>query len=240
MDSSSSELFASVTEVWFEEFYNGLGGRRKLAFGDGIDGVSNMKATVTFRSQDPLPADAAANRDFAVNTIVYDQQITYDATADAPTADELMLIPFEDTFGNAKYAIDLRSSGDPTLASVQSPIESPELSDGDDDDGLSTGVIAGIAVAGAFGLLGAIFLVFRLMGDGDAGGYVDQDARPVAQFNVAASEDVSTMDDPAQKVLGSGDASLAEYGDQRYVTGCYRARLLLNEWRRRLPLTFSL
>jgi hypothetical protein len=131
--------------------------------------------------------------------------------------------------------------------SVQSPIDTPVIPDGGGDGGLSGGAIAGIAVGGAIALLVVAFLGVRMMGNSDGSGYVDPDTRPPAQFNVASSEDVSAMEDPAQKTLGAGDASLAEYGDQRYVS-FYRMLILrenkcaalLNDWRRRLTHTYPI
>lgn len=216
LDPASIAVFEFVTEVWFKEFYNGVSGRRNLAFGDGIDGVSDMETTVTYRDQASTAADATANREFPVNVITYDQQITYFATSDAPDSRQIILIPFEDTDGNAKYASDLRSVGDVAFASVQSPIDTPVIPGAGGDSGLSGGAIAGIVIAGAVALLVVGLLAARMMGDSDEAGYVETDNRPPSQFNVANSEDVSTMDEPAPKALGAGDASLV--GDQRYVT----------------------
>jgi hypothetical protein len=218
LDTASVTVFEFVTEVWFKEFYNGVNGRRNLAFGDGVNGVSGMETTVTYRDQEFTAADASANREFPVNVITYDQQITYFATSDAPTSREIMLTPFEDTDGNAKYAADLRSVNEAAFASVQSPIETPVIPGAGGDSSLSGGAIAGIVIGSAVALLVAAFLGVRMMGGSDEARYVETDTRPPGQFNVAASEDVSAMDDPPQKTLGAGDASLAEYGDQRYVT----------------------
>jgi hypothetical protein len=244
LDSNSIAVFEFVTQVWFKEFYNGVNGRRnrKLAFGDGIDGVNDMETTVTYRDQEFTAADASANREFPTNVITYDQQITYFATSDAPSSRQIVLIPFEDTDGNAKYGADLRAVNDVAFALVQSPIESPVIPGAGGDGGLSGGAIAGIAVGGVAAVLLVAFLAVRMMGDGDEGtGYVETDTRPPGQFNVASSEDVSAMDDPPQKTLGAGDASLV--GDQRYATiiidrllilGRKCAAALINDWRRRL------
>jgi hypothetical protein len=218
LDTASTDVWETTTKTWFEEFYNGVIGRRHLVFGDGIDGVDTMETTVTYRDQEAVAADASANREFPQLTIIYDQEITYFATSVAPTPREIIVVPFEDTDGNAMYAADLQTSNDPAFALVQSPIESPIIPGaGDDDDGLSTGAIVGIAVAGGFVFLMAAFLGIRMMGSDDGEGYVDPDTRPPGQFNVAASDDVSAIDDAPAKALGAGDASVAEYGDQRYV-----------------------
>lgn len=220
MDATSVGIFEAVTKEWFQEFYNGDNRRRKLAFGDGLASVRIMTTTITFLGQDPVAADPDANQPLPVNTVRYKQEVNYFANAQAPTADQLVLIPFEDSDGNARYVSDLRSFGDATFENVQSPIEVPVIDEIDSgSDGLSGGAIAGIAVGGAVALLAAGYVGFRAMGGSDrsASGYVDPDTRPPASFNVSASEDVSTMEDPNQKVA-SGDGSLAEYGDQRYVT----------------------
>jgi hypothetical protein len=82
LDAEGKKAFETVTGALMAGFYNGANVRRKLAFGDGIDGISDMHCTVSFRSQSVSPANA--NRDFPVNTTVYDTQFTYSATADVP------------------------------------------------------------------------------------------------------------------------------------------------------------
>jgi hypothetical protein len=86
-------------------------------------GINGMNCTVTVRSQGLSPANA--NRNFTVNTIVYDTQFTYSATADVPAA--VIQIAFDDQDGNAQYAIDLNKAGDDNLGSIKVPIQVQEV-----------------------------------------------------------------------------------------------------------------
>jgi len=224
LDALAIGIFESTTKTWFQEYYNGLPTnrkQRKLVFGDGVAGVEGMITTVIFVSQQALPADPAANRALPVNTIVYTQGITYFSQASiAPDAEELIVIPYQDTEGNARLVRDLQSFGDEAYVNLLSPIAPPIVTPpeggGDGGGGLSGGAIAGIVIGAIVFLLAAVYGGFVMMGDRDGDGYVDPDTRPPAAFNVSATEDPSTMQgDATQK--GAGDASLAEYGDQRYV-----------------------
>jgi hypothetical protein len=224
LDTAAIATFESVIKSWFQEYYNGLptdSNQRKLVFGDGVEGVRVMVTTVIVVSQQVLPADPAASRPLPVTTIVYIQEISYDAQPSiAPDAAQIIVIPFEDSEGNTRLVQDLQSSGVQALVLLVPPIASPIVTPPPvgGDDGLSGGAIAGIVIGASVLLSAAAYGGFLMMDDGrgDGGGYVDPNTRPPSAFNVSATEDLSTIQgDATQK--GAGDASLAEYGDQRYV-----------------------
>jgi len=221
LDATAIAIFESTTKTWFQEYYNGLptnSNQRMLVFGEGVDGVDGMLTSVFVVSQQALPADPAANRALPVNTIVYTQEITYVAQPSIVSdAEELIVIPYQDTEGNARLVQELQSFGDETYVNLLSPIAPPIVTPPEGGGGgLSGGAIAGIVIGASVFLLAAVYGGFVMMGDGDGAGYVDPDTRPPAAFNVSATEDPSTLQgDETQR--GAEDASLAEYGDQRYV-----------------------
>jgi hypothetical protein len=213
LSSTEISIFEEITKDWFEEYFNNrTTGRRMIGRSlQGSGDIRNMDTTIKVINQ---------ALDTLGNTIRYNQSLVYIATANAQSADELIVQPFQDNFANADYASRLsinldafRRVGSPIAVPVVKEEKAPEA---EENDGLSLYAIIGIAVGGTVFCALLLFLAIRSMGsDKDATGYVDSGSLPPTQFNINAAEEVSVIEDPTVAKMGSGNMSLGQYGDQR-------------------------
>ena len=148
--------------------------------------------------------------------VEYQQDLKYVSTTEARPLDVIRQ-PFEDDDLSAIYVNQLKASGSPEFADLES-VSPPESLEGDDDDdgGLSTGALVGIIVGAAAAVAIGIFLVMRSNRGGSHEQLNERDNSPPATFSALQSEEVSTMDDQGIGRAGTGETgSILDVGDQR-------------------------
>jgi hypothetical protein len=216
-------------EVWFEAYFNDeitairqQRDRRLQQFREPA--VMNMETVVDVTKQDSTTTSGS-------NTVSYTQNLKYDATADARTAEDYALLPFVDT--NYKNELLTTLKNDVASFSGLTAIATPIIAvpvPAEDSGGLSLPIIIGIVAGGVVGLLllacGAYALGSRRdarypVGDGvgtgshnhnslggGGGGYNsgdENDNMPPSTFQMSIGDDdvISTMDDPTVAKLSN-------------------------------------
>jgi hypothetical protein len=173
MDTAARDIWIETTIQFYENFYNNgtttavlpaatADRRRQLRSSTAGGRIRDFSTVITFQSQ---------NATTEGNTLFYTQQVSYETIgSSAPTTSivELLQEPFRNETLNRQYAEALRASGhvaftklpaNETAASVPIlPQEDSDKNDGDDQDGLSTVEIVGIAIGGAAGLVLLLYL----------------------------------------------------------------------------------
>lgn len=157
---SSADLtqLGTLTESWFNEFFQPEKARRELIRTGGGRGrelevalVRGMNSTIAIQSQQVTGGN---------NVISYDQQLNYVASIGAEEPQQYATLPFRNIIANGEYGRRLRANIT-AFSAVAFPIQVPIIagegskapgaapSSESSSSGLSTGAIAGIAVAGA-------------------------------------------------------------------------------------------
>jgi hypothetical protein len=173
-------------------------------------------------------------------TVTYEQAFQYIPTRDDVTVAFLATEPFA-TQGGRNAFLDLLQEANPVLADVVStsevtlPLsdapslaptgeaatteapttEAPTKAPEGDDDGLSRGVIFGIAVGGAAALTIILYLFMACRNNGDEYQASTAENPPNVLKVSVAGDEVSTLDGPAGNAAPASGESLAGYGDQR-------------------------
>jgi hypothetical protein len=138
---SSSDLlqFQATIVVWYEKYFN----EEQFREPD----VMNMKTAMNIITQDNTRTSGS-------NTVTYRQDLEYDATNDARTAEDFVLLPFVNT--NYKNHLLNTLKSDVRSFSGLTAISNPVIADSiivEKSGDLSVGAILGVVVAGIFCLL---------------------------------------------------------------------------------------
>jgi len=196
-------------------------------YSTGTD-VTNVTTIIDQTAQNPPSRRLKEGRRLQSNTLTltFDQLITYRTTVASVTAEQVIQAPFISQSSQAAYLVNLRNTGDPAFANLQSvsAITFPNSGGG----GLSTSAIIGIAVGGAAGLLLLLvggYYCFRNKDRGAKQGYSNgvSDDAPIGTVKGRMndeSDDISTLADPTTDKL-SGRAGIGGYGDQSVATVDY-------------------
>jgi len=144
------ETFEDIMESWYEDYYSG---------------DVEVQTIVSFRSQKVTTDESVLTG--VVNTLVYDQSLSYTEKDLTITEEELLFQPFHDETHKQKFG-DLLRGNINAFQNLQSPLKTPVLSfapatlNDPGNGGLSTGAIAGIAAGMGFSvLLGVGFFLYR-------------------------------------------------------------------------------
>jgi len=193
-------------------------------YSTGTD-VTNVTTIIDQTAQNPPSRRLKEGRRLQSNTLTltFDQLITYRTTVASVTAEQVIQAPFLVPSSQAAYLVNLRNTGDPAFANLQSvsAITFPNSGGG----GLSTSAIIGIAVGGAAGLLlllGGGYYFFRNKNNGAKQVYSDgfYDDAPVSTVNSRMNnenDDISTLAESTTHKL-SGRSGIGGYGDQSVAT----------------------
>jgi len=190
--------------------------------------VTNVTTIIDQTAQNPPSRRLKEGRRLQSNslTLTFDQLITYRTTDASVTAEKVIQAPFISQSSQAAYLVNLRNTGDPAFANLQSvsAITFPNSGGG----GLSISAIIGIAVGGAAGLLLLLvggYYCFRNKDRGTKQGYSNgvSDDAPIGTVKGRMndeSDDISTLADPTTDKL-SGRTGIGGYGDQSVATVDY-------------------
>ena len=127
--------FESISKGWFEKFFDSQ-----------RDSVGAHDLITSFQVRDQAVVLTNEEEKRSVNTIFYDQTVSYVAQSHALKPEEYIRQPFSNSDANAEYAA-LLAEGIPAFSNVETPIALPQVPSGDGDDKISTALVAGIAVA---------------------------------------------------------------------------------------------
>lgn len=142
--------FEEISESWFEGYF--------LLFGDS-EGLHDMKTRVSFQGERTEMVGTVR-----VNTITYDQWLSFRPSGATLTPEELVLQPFRNLQQNELYASLLKSRID-AFTGVEVPVQRPIISTSNasnTSDGMNSASIAGIVVGVVVGLaltLGSVYMV---------------------------------------------------------------------------------
>lgn len=145
------EEWENATADWFSSYFlEGPGSRRRLQ----VENVENMATQISFISGEVTLDDTNTS----INTITYDQFLTYVARDGALTSEAYAILPFEDNASNIQYGNRLRTFSN--MEQVEVPLASPVVPDqggggnggatdgtNNYDDGISAGGIVGALFA---------------------------------------------------------------------------------------------
>jgi hypothetical protein len=210
LSASSIAVWQRATTKHVVDFYS-----------TGTD-VTNVTTIIDQTAQNPPSRRLKEGRRLQSNTLTltFDQLITYRTTDASVTAEQVIQAPFLVQSSQAAYLVNLRNTGDPAFANLQSvsAITFPNSGGG----GLSISAIIGIAVGGAAGLLLLLvggYYCFRNKDRGTKQGYSNgvSDDAPIGTVKGRMndeSDDISTLADPTTDKL-SGRTGIGGYGDQR-------------------------
>lgn len=215
LEDDEIDMWERVTDEWFADFFSGSDRRRLQA-----SGIESIISKFTFVRQEED------------NSIVYNQNLKYEASEETADSEAVALLPFNDDEANVKYGEILQREF-ANMKGLILPLTIPKILGrnatpldegiGDDDSGLSMGALIGIIAAGAAVLLVCAYVAYGVVrgsGDGDIGvEQRDHESEVSPQFHMSRSEEeLSMMDDPymPHKQKSFDDKILdVGYGDRR-------------------------
>jgi hypothetical protein len=215
LDDTSSQVWQTAHADWYVNFYKDQ---------QPLFGIFNVDTTIAFVSQDPPRTQrrglsGSRNLQNQQLKLIYNQTISYENTSSTTLSTQGVITQAlaSDT-ARAGYTAQLKATDDNAFADITGVSGVSQGGQGggggEDDGGLSTGAIVGIAVGGAAGLVllgGALYMATHR---GDGGYEKSAGDHPPSSLQLGGGDDVSTLNDPGKSSRRAAD-SLGGYGDQR-------------------------
>lgn len=205
MDANATQLFAEVTEKWFEEYYSASSGRRWLQ--QLQNEISDFSTTVTVQGQDVTQASNGAP---IRNIVSYDQEVSYTQPSASPRVNPLDVVmkPFQDETKAQEYFNRLKNSSpafrevpettpDETFAEINGASDSG----GTENETTIAATLSGLAVVLVF--IGLAFLAWHRRRHG----YVKHEEEPVFD---RSDTNLNNIEEPPDELVVEGDGEAAE------------------------------